>query len=173
MIRLTKLSKALKGVGFVLWIKKNHHDYIVCDYFILKTNQDIKGSALTKLISYLGTVPNEGQGIQNRYTHIKEMTEDEINRWLGILKGTEASDSVYFTNLILQTDKELLSIFKGEEYIFLNKTYVDLIDMYEENIEIRGTKGGTRTYFYKDNEELMILPYRVEKEPFYLKGDDK
>lgn len=171
MLKLTKLSAALKNMDYVAWIKKNHYDYVLSDHFILKTNQDIKGSALTKLISLLETVPKEGQGIQNRYNHINELTEDEINSRLDILKGTEASDSIYFTNLILQTDKGLLSIFKGEKYIFLNKTYVDLIDMYEKNIEICGTKGGTRTYFYKDNEELMILPYRVEKEPFYLKEE--
>jgi len=173
MIRLTKLSKALKNVGYTAWIKKNHHDYILSDHFILKTNQDIKGSALTKLISLLGTVPNEDQGIQNRHNHINEMTEDEINRWLDLLKGKDAK-SIYFTNLIHQTDKELFSIFKGEkDYIFLNKIYVDLIDLYEENIEIRGTKGVSPTYFYKDDEELMILPVRLREEPFYLKGDDK
>ena len=47
MIKLTKLSAALKNLNFVAWIKKNNHDYILSDYFILKTNQEIKGSALT------------------------------------------------------------------------------------------------------------------------------
>ncbi len=173
MIKLTKLSKALKGCSYTAWIKKNNHDYIVSDYFIIKTNQDIKGSALTKLISLLGTVPNEGQGIQNRHTHINEMTEDEINKWLDLLKGKDAK-SIYFTNLIHQTDKELFSIFKGEkDYIFLNKIYVDLIDLYEENIEIYGSTRVSPVYFNKDNEEIMILPFRLKEEPFHLKGDDK
>ncbi len=172
MIKLTKLSAALKNLNFVAWIKKNNHDYILSDYFILKTNQEIKGSALTKLISLLGTVPNEDQGIQNRHNHINEMTEDEINRWLDLLKGKDAK-SIYFTNLIHQTDKELFSIFKGEkDYIFLNKIYVDLIDLYEENIEIFGTKRVSPVYFNKDNEELMILPVRLEENPFYLKGNN-
>jgi len=172
MIQLTKLSKALKGCSYIAWIKKNNHDYIVSDYFIVKTNQEIKGSALTKLISLLGTVPNENQGIQNRHNHINEMTEDEINRWLDLLKGKDAK-SIYFTDLIHQTDKDLYSIFMGDgEYIFLNKTYVDLIDMYEKNIEIFGTKRVSPVYFIKDNEEVMLLPVRLEKNPFYLKGNN-
>ena len=171
MIQLTKLSKAVKGCSYIAWIKKNNHDYIVSDYFILKTNQDIKGSALTKLISLLGTVPNENQGIQNRHNHINEMTEDGINRWLDLLECKDKRP-VHFTNLIHQTDKELFSIFKGEDYIFVNKIYVDLIDLYEENIEIRGTKRVSPVYFNKDNEELMILPVRLEENPFYLKGNN-
>ena len=167
MIKLTKLSATLKNLNFVAWIKKNNHDYILSDCFILKTNQDIKGSALTRLISYLGTVPNEGQGIQNRHSHIKEMTEVEMENLLNLLECKDKRP-VHFTNLIYQTDKELFSIFKGEDYIFVNKIYVDLIDLYEENIEIRGTKRVSPVYFNKDNEELMILPVRLEENPFYL-----
>lgn len=170
MIQLTKLSKALKGCSYIAWIKKNNHDYIVSNYFILKTNQDIKGSALNKLISLVGSLPLEGEGNQNRHGDIRKMTEDEINRWIDLLKGKEAK-SIYFTNLIHQTDKELFSIFKGEEYIYLNKTYVDLIDMYEKNFEIFGSKRESPVYFIKDNdnEELMILPIRLKEDPFYLK----
>ena len=171
MIQLTKLSKALKGCSYIAWIKKNNHDYIVSDYFILKTNQEIKGSALTKLISLLGTVPNENQGIQNRHNHRKEMTEVEMENLLNLLECKDKRP-VHFTNLIYQTDKDLYSIFKGEkDYIFLNKIYVDLIDLYEENIEIFGTKRVSPVYFNKDNEELMILPVRLEENPFYLKDN--
>lgn len=162
----------MKSVGFVAWVKKNNFDYILSDHFILKTNQDIKGSALTKLISLLGTVPREGQGIANKHTHIKEMTEDEIKNFLNLLECKDRN-TIYFTNLIHQTDKEMFSIFKGEDYIFLNKNYVDLVDLYEENIEMYGTKRVSPTYFHKSNEELIILPVRLKEEPFYLKGDNK
>lgn len=171
MIKLTKLSAALKNLNFVAWIKKNNHDYILSDYFILKTNQEIKGSALTKLISLLETVPKEGQGIQNRYNHRKEMTEVEMENLLNLLECKDKRP-VHFTNLIYQTDKELFSIFKGEDYIFVNKKYLDLIDLYEKNIEIFGTKRVSPVYFNKDNEKLMILPIRLEEVPFYLKGNN-
>ena len=169
MIKLTKLSTALKNMNYVAWIKKNNHDYILTEYFILKTNQDIKGSALTKLISLLGTVPQENQGIQVSYEHRKEMTESEMKTMLGLLECKDEK-SICFTNLIHQNEKQLISIFKGQEdYIFLNKIYVDLIDLYKNNIEMYGTTKASPTYFKKDNEELMILPIRVE-DPFHLKG---
>lgn len=172
MIQLTKLSKALKGCSYVSWIKKNNHDYIVSDYFIIKTNQDIKGAALTKLISLLGNSPVENQGLQVRHGLKTEMTDDEITRWFDLLEKNNAK-LIQFTNLIQQTDKDLYSIFKGEDYIFVNKLYVDLVDMYEKNIEILGSTKVSPIYFNKDNEEMMVLPIRVEEDPFYLKGDKK
>lgn len=173
MIKLTKLSAALKNMDYVAWIKKNHHDYVLSNHFILKTNQDIKGSVLTELISLLGSIPQENQGIRTRIGHVTEMTDDEIKNMLGLLECKDEKP-IYFTNLIRQTDKRLLSIFKGEEdYIFLNKVYVDLIDLYEKDIEMYGTTKNRPTYFKKNNEELMILPVRLKENPFYLKGNDK
>lgn len=172
MLQLTKLSKTLTD-RHVAWIKKNNHDYILGEHFILKTNQDIKGSALTKLISLLGSIPQEDQGIQIRHGHYKEMTEIEIKNMLDLLECKDKK-SVYFTNLIHQTDKELFSIFKGEEdYIFINKIYIDLVDLYAKNIEIYGTTRVSPIYFNKGNEEIMVLPIRLEKEPFFLKGDNR
>jgi len=174
MIQLTKLSKALSNnyVGnYVGWIKKDNYDYILTECFILKTNQDIKGSVLTKLISLIGTVPQEGQGFQNRYSHRKEMTECEIENMIDLLECKDEK-SIYFTNLIYQVDKELFSIFKGEEdYIFINKIYIDLIDLYDKNIEIYGTTRVSPICFKKDNEEMMVLPIRLKENPFYLKEE--
>ena len=80
----------------------------------------------------------EGQGIRTRIGHVTEMTDVKLNM-LGLLECKDEKP-IYFTNLIRQTDKRLLSIFKGEEdYIFLNKVYVDLIDLYEKDIEMYGT----------------------------------
>ena len=170
MIQLTNLSKTLSN-NYVGWIKKDNHDYILAEHFILKTNQDIKGSALTKLVSLIGTVPQEGQGFQNRYSHRKEMTECEIKNMIDLLECKDKK-SIYFTSLIHQVNKELFSIFKGEEdYIFINKIYIDLIDLYGKNIEIYGTTRVSPIYFKKDNEEMMVLPIRLKENPFYLKEE--
>jgi len=171
MIKLTKLSAALKDLNFVAWIKKDNYNYILSECFILKTSQDIKGGALTKLISLLETVPQEGQGILNRYNHRKEMTEAEMENLLNLLECKDKRP-VHFTNLIYQTDKKLFSIFKGEDYIFVDKKYLDLIDLCEKNIEIFGTNRVSPVYFNNGVEELMILPVRLEENPFYLKGNN-
>lgn len=170
MIQLTKLSRTLTN-GYIAWVKKNNHDYIISEHFILKTKQKIKGSALTKLISLIGTVPQEEQGFQNRnrYSHRKEMTECEIKNMIDLLECKDKK-SIYFTNLIHQADNKMFSIFKGEEdYIFINKIYTDLIDLNVDNIKIYGKNKVSPIYFIKDNEEVMLLPVRLKEVPFYLK----
>lgn len=99
------------------------------------------------------------------------MTEDEIKNWIDLLKDKSAK-TISFTNLIHQTDEGLYSIFKGDEaYIFINKSYIDLVNVYEENIKILGSTKVSPVYFKKENEEIMILPVRLKEEPFYLKGN--
>lgn len=169
MIQLTKLSKTLTK-NYTAWMKKDHHDYILSEHFILKTNQNIKGSALNKLISLLGNLPIEGEGIQNRHGDIREMTEDEMKNWMDLLNDKGAK-TICFTNLIHQTDKDLYSIFMGDgEYIFVNKVYIDLVNIYEEDVKILGSTKVSPVYFKKENEEIMILPVRLKEEPFHLKG---
>ena len=168
MIQLTKLSKTLTK-NYTAWIKKDYHNYIISEHFILKTNQNIKGSALNKLISLLGNIPIEDEGIQNRHGHIREMTEVEIKNWIDLLNDKGAK-TICFTNLIHQTDKELYSIFMGDgEYIFINKIYTDLVNIYEEDVEILGSTKTSPIYFKKENEEIMLLPVRMKEDPFYLK----
>lgn len=173
MIQFTKLSKALKNKEYVAWIKKNNSDYILHGHFIFKTNKGIKGAALTKLISILGNVPQEDHGIKSRGGHVAEMDESEMKNMMDLLICKDKK-SIHFTNLIHQTDKDLYSIFKGEEdYIFVNKVYIDLINQYEEDIEIYGTTKFSPVYFEKNNEEMMVLPIRMDKLPIHLKGDSK
>ena len=168
MLQLTKLSKTLSK-NYTAWFKQNNHDYIMNEHFILKTSQEIKGGALNKLVSLLGNIPLENEGIQNRQGHIKQMTNDEMNNWIGYL-DSKNSKTICFTNLIHQTDEGLYSIFEGEDYIFLNKQYVDLINLYEEDVEILGSTRISPVYFKRYNEEIMILPVRLLEEPFHLKG---
>lgn len=170
MIKFTNLSKALKGCNYTAWIKKNNHNFIVTDYFIIKTNKEIEGSALTKLVKILREIPQENQGLQARYEHRKEMTDDEIANWLKLLKPKN-TETINFTNLIYQTRKDLFSVFKSKGgYIFINKLYIDLVDVFYKNIEIYGNTSVSPIYFINENEEIMVLPCRIEEDPFYLKG---
>lgn len=168
MINLTKVSPTLNKNN-TIWIKKDGHNYIMSEHYIFKTSKDIKGALLSKLITILETIPQEGQAIQNRHGHIREMTEDETKNILDLLK-CKTNITIKFTNLIHQSDK-LLSIFKGDDYIFVNKKYIDIINQYTTDIETYGTTPTNPIYFHRGNEEMMILPVRMGELPIYLKGE--
>lgn len=167
MINLTKVSPTLNK-NHTTWIKQNNHNYIMGEHFIFKTNQDIKGSLLTKLISLLNTIPGEGQGIRNRYGYISQLTDVEIKNMLELLE-CKTNKTITFTNLIHQTDKDLFSIFHGEDYIFVNKKYTDIMNSYTPGIEGFGSNRVSPVYFHKGNEEIMILPVEIGQPPIYLK----
>lgn len=169
MINLTKVTSTLNKNN-TIWIRKEGHNYIMSEHYIFKTSKDIKGALLTKLINLLETIPHEGQGMQNRHGHIREMSDDEINNMLNLLK-CKTTKSIDFTNLIHQSDNLLLSIFKGVDYIFINKKYIDIINLYTPDIEIFGSGRVEPIYFHKDNEEMMVLPVRIVELPVYLTNE--
>lgn len=76
MLNLNKLSKALRSSRRVRWMKLDKLDYILCDNFVFKTNQEIKGSALTYLIKMFGKVPEEGGEVLATYNGILQDTPD-------------------------------------------------------------------------------------------------
>lgn len=171
MLKINKLTAALKTKSIVRWIKTDSHSYIMTDFFILKTNQEITGSALTALLKMLGGIPQVGHGLECKYDVRSEISEDSIKRTIDLIDIPDRHKTISFTNLLLQTDKHLMSIFKAEDYIYLNKTYVDLINLYEKDIKILGNNRLDPVYFTSENEILMVLPLKIPETPSYLKEE--
>lgn len=168
MIQLTKVAKAITK-NYVAWIKKDNYNYILSEHFIIKTKQEIKGALLTKLLSKLGAVPTEGQGIQSRLGVIGYMADTSISAMLSHLERKDCS-LLEFTKLVQQTDVRLLSIFKGEKgYIFISKDYVDIVNRGVQGIDVYGSNGIHPVFFDNGNEEMLVLPARAREVPIYLK----
>lgn len=171
MLNLKKLPAAIKTCNCVRWIKHNHMTYILCDHFILKTTQEIEGAALSTLVKLLGAVPNEGAGIGIKYSVKQELTPEEIKSTIAILENSQEDKTLIFTNLLHQSDKQLLSVFhlSDNQYVYANKIYVDMIDIYEKGTAITGNSSTSPIYFTSDKEKMMVLPVKLLEKPIYLK----
>ncbi len=168
MINLKKLSAALRDKQTVRWIVKDGHNIILTEHYVLKTNQEIKGAALTALIKILGSITKEGQGLENRYGERNILDRDKMKCTIDLIENHRKSKSIDYTKLIHQFDKKLLSIFKGDDYIYANKVYMDLIDLDEEDIEFGGSDRLSPIYAIKDDEKMLVVPYRVKEGAKYL-----
>lgn len=170
MINLKKLSTALKSKTVIRWIRKDNHDYIMTDFWVLKTSQLLVGSSIAPLVKIFGTVPVNEKGLSCKYGTITELSESEIKSTISFLDKNDVK-RISFTNLIYHTKDLMLSIFKASDaYVFIDKTYVDLVNLFEADVEIYGKSRVSPVYFVKEDEEMMVLPVKVEN-PIYLKEE--
>jgi hypothetical protein len=172
LLNLNKLSKALKAKSVIRWVRKDNHDYILNDYWVLKTSQLLTGSSITPLVKIFGTIPAIGKGLGCKYGTVTELSESEIKSTLSFFDKNDV-ERISFTNLIYQAEDMMLSIFKASDgYVYVDKTYVDLVNLFEGGIEIYAQNRYSGVYFVKENEEIMILPVRAQNNSFYLKEND-
>lgn len=171
LINLKKLSPALKSKTVIRWIRKDSHDYIMTDFWILKTSQLLVGTSITSLVKIFGAVPGNEKGYScYKYGNITELSESEIKSTISLLDKNDVK-RISFTNLIYQAGNSMLSIFKtSDDYVYINKIYTDLVNLFEADVEIYGLSRISPVYFVKEDEEIMILPVKAEN-PFYLKGE--
>jgi len=171
MINNKKLSAALKNKTVIRWIKKDLHDYIICNHWVLKT-VPLQGSSLNTLLKIFKTTPRQGTGIECKHGIVQDLTEDKIKSTIELIEVIKDKKPLSYTNLIVQLDSSLLAIFKDlKNYIYVDKTYVDLVNL-DEDVEIYGSGSNklvTPVYFSKGNEIIMILPVKVLNDPIYLK----
>jgi hypothetical protein len=162
MFVMKNLQKAIKNKATVRWIKKDGYSYILTEHFVLKTNEEIKGSALTTLIKILGNIPQSGQGLSCRCELKNELSQKDIENTIKLIDIPDEHKPIYFTSLVHQSKDGSECIFKAQEYVFVNKIYVDLINVYEKGIKIYGSNAVSPLYFSKGTEILMVLPIKMK-----------
>ena len=174
MIQISKLSKTLKNNNLVAWCKTDLFNYIATDRFVLKTSQEVKGSALSKLVDLLGNAPREEEGLKRYFGKVEFTTDEDFERYRDLLVQSREAEPIEFTNLVLQDKKFSLSIFKvPNNYVFVNKELVELVDLYDEDLPVGifGSNPGAPVYFTDGVEEVAIAPVRAAIPP-YLRGSE-
>ncbi|QOR34424.1 hypothetical protein IMX26_13105 [Clostridium sp. 'deep sea'] len=175
MFNYRNLSKALRNKDTVQWIKRNNRNYIVSDHFILETNKEVTGTALTTLVKILGGIPQKDQVLTCKFNNktsspTKDVTIIELLKIPTDSKTAVLTDLLQRSSLKHQSNK-LLSIFKTEsDYIFIDKDYVDLIDWKAKDLKIYcENKRVSGIYVTNKSDSILIMPYRLEQKSVYLK----
>ena len=180
MINLKNLSKAIKKEDILIWGKQDDINYISNGYFILKTPFKIEGSALSKMVSMLGTAPQNGECIkkpQGKYNNdtivVSNFNLDNNSRNENLFKlceQTEGLEDIVNTNLIAIDYKYRKVVFanKNNEYIYIQEKNANLIDL--DDVEtLQGSKNTAPIFFRNGHETAMILPVRCGEQNEYLK----
>jgi hypothetical protein len=169
MIDLTKLPRALRKSSRVRWIRKNSKNIIMTDYFILETDKEVKGAALTTLITILGRKPGEGEGLEEYLGTRCGMSEKDIEFTMELLKP-RVDKKLTYTELTYEASELSMTIFEVDKnYVYVNKIYTDLVNLYIPKAEMYGRDSMSPVYIETENEKIMITPIRLVENPSYLK----
>lgn len=162
MLVLKNLSKAITKKNYVWWFKMDDYDYIVAEHWALKTNQNLKGSALTALVKMFNQIPNTGTGLCCTSDKITDLSKEKMDNAIKLFELDDL-EKLEYTELI---HKGLCIFRTPDKYVYLDKKYTDLVKF--EEVQECGEKNNA-VYFINDKEALMVLRMAEVKQNKYLK----
>lgn len=169
-INQTALKKALsnKKRTILMWVRKEGYHYLCDGHFILKTKEQLSSTLLAYLIKELGEQVQEGQGLALRNGHIT----DAPNGLLEMIDKAEpdVKTRVYDTKLVHNGDKTDCRIYQGEEYIYLDTLFTNIVkDLSSVDTYSNTGLAIDSVVFFGEDSRLLILPVRRENDPKHLK----
>ncbi|WP_353097712.1 hypothetical protein [Tissierella praeacuta] len=176
MFNVTKVCKELRGSGTLIWYKSKEFDYVANGYFAIKLNLNNYRKILGTLVEIFGVVPKVNQTLNFTKVvckkidigSVKEMKKHEFVDWI----DKREVEEIGYTGLFHKEFNKLLGIFKGEDYIYIDTKYLDLIkDNYV--VKCEGNERLTPIFVTHNKEAIMIMPVRVcEDNKFLVKEKD-
>lgn len=167
MLNFNKLQAALKGQSTIRWFKKDGFNYIMTGYFIIKTWKEIEGSALIHLLKTFKSIPSEGAGLEWKDGEIRELSEQDVNNSSNLISMKDCIE-IEYTNLVQEDGRKVLNIFKGADYIFIDRTYMSLVTLTKE-VTALGKSRVSPVFFKNETDEtLMVMPFRAEKSKYLV-----
>lgn len=173
MFNITKVNKQLRASHFLSWYREENTDYICGGYFAIKT--DLRKEENRKILGFLvekfGVIPETNKGLQFSYTSKGPAMTSLYNKPDWMIAITERkTEIIEDTKLIKIDNKDKIRIFKGEDYIYINMKYFEVV---KEDLFIRCEGGRKLEPISVIGEEdlLLILPIRMPNDNKYLKKD--
>lgn len=175
MFNEVKIRKELRNSNLIIWYRTKDVDYVANGYFALKLDLNKYRKILGVLAEKFGTIPKPYTSLRydKSSTKDKEDTVIEIKKHEFVdMIDKRKTESIKFTELFFKHlcyDDELLGIFKGKDYIYVKKKYIDLVNRNCINLFYEGGKK-YEPVFVEDNESLlMLMPMRIFIDNEYLK----
>jgi hypothetical protein len=171
MFNIAKVCKELIGSDIIIWYKAKEIDYIANGYFAIKLDLNKYRKILGALVEIFGEVPKTNRTLKFQKVFCKridkdsvmEMKKPEFVDWIDKRKVGEIEN----TGLFYKELNKLLGVFKGENYIYVDTKYLDLVkDNYE--LKYEGDERFRPVFISKDEEVIMIMPFRVHEDNEYL-----
>lgn len=177
LLNVTKVNQQIRKSHQLFWGRKDGQDIVCNGYWLIKANlsKTEYRKILGLLVEKLGIMPKEQELLAYRRNYKTKEFEttvdpkgDRFDLFLDIPK-TKVED----TELIEKTETGQIidaRIFKGNEYIYINRNYMDMIS--RNGLLEYFSKGYLNPIYAVDmltNEFLMVLPIRMPECNKHLK----
>lgn len=163
MLNATKVNQQIRKSNQLHWERKNGQDILLNGYWLIKADLSKENyrKILGLLVEIFGFIPAEG-----------EMWKK--SKWIGAEIKKQRFD---YSELIKVPDTKIVDskleyqvyakgnarIFKGEDYIYVNTEYVNMIKNNDE-IVFYGDEEFKPIYATKEDDMIIILPIRMASE---------
>ncbi|MBU5440273.1 hypothetical protein KQI42_19960 [Tissierella sp. MSJ-40] len=176
MFKVAKVSSEIKKSSTIFWYRTNGIDYVCNGYWIIKTDLKKKENRkiLCSLVEKFGLIPSESKKgkeviITTSYKKVEISESTKKPKWLELLENRE-TEEIENTRLIHMSDRDNHRIFKGKEYIYINSRFIEMIDEKASGIKFEGSRDLEPIIITCKNDEMLILPVRMESKSEYLKN---
>lgn len=169
MFNIVKVGKELRGSNFVSWYREDNTDYIINGYFAIKTNlrKEENRKLLGVLVEIFGAIPETNKCLEIKKS-FEETTVTGKSKpdWMKAITERK-TEVIEDTKLIEVENKGKTRIFKGEDYIYINMKYFEMVKE-DSFIRYEGGKNYEPISIIDEDNLLLILPIRVWKDNEYL-----
>ncbi len=173
MINFKNLSKALKhSKSTLFWFRAEEYSYLFTGHFGIRTTRKlhIEKGIFATLINTFQDIPEIGQGykFEHMFKGAALMNDKDIEMFTKLMDNIPETE-LTCTGLINKRNliDEDMILKSPTEYIFVDRMYMDIIDM--PGTKLCGTGPTLAIYARSGDETAMILPVRYVKIPEYLK----
>lgn len=165
MFNITKVNSQLRSSNFLSWYREEK-DYICNGYFIIKTDlaKEENRKILSVLVERFGAIPEMGKMLE-----LKQGQNAVINikpNWIETIEERK-KESIKDTKLIEVASLGEMRVFKGEDYIYINMKYLEMIKDISL-VRLEGGKALDPITAINREDLLLILPVRIGSDNEYL-----
>ncbi|WP_333638170.1 hypothetical protein [Tissierella praeacuta] len=169
MFNITKVNKELRSSDFLSWYREEDADYICNGYFIIKTDltKEENRKILGLLVEKFGTIPEKNKGLEFKRNEFIQTAPD----WFKFIekRPTKAIEDTCLVEIDNDGEKR---IFKGEDYIYINMKYFEMID---KNLPVKyeGGKNLEPISAVYEDDLLLIMPIKMPENNKFLVKKEK
>lgn len=171
MFNVTKLSSEIKKSHTLYWYRANEIDYVTNGYWAIKTNlsKEEHRKILSTLVLKFGLIPEDGKeykfGSLNKKDSVIEISGQ--SNWMNVFLRTDLA-KIENTHLTSVEGKYNCRIFKGQDYIYVQIKYIEMINE-DSKILFEGTSKVHPICASKEDDIIMLTTVRVFNDNEYLK----
>jgi len=164
VFNITKVNKELRSSDFLSWYRKEDADYICNGYFIIKTDltKEENRKILGLLVEKFGTIPEENKGLEFKRNKFVQT----IPSWFEFIEK-RPTETIEDTCLVEIDNDGERRIFKGEDYIYINMKYFEMIAK-NAIVKYEGGKNFEPVSVICEDDLLLIMPVRISQDNKFL-----